>query len=288
MAAADNRGVMSTGSQGDSMPQGEAAVSGCVYLVGAGPGDPELLTIKAVRLLRQAEVVVYDRLVSDEVLDLVPRGAARLFVGKATGSHTLPQPEINRLLVDVARSGKRVVRLKGGDPFIFGRGSEEAAVLAAHGIRFEVVPGVTAASGCSAAANIPLTHRGIATSVRYVTGHARDDGELELDWRGLADPDTTLVVYMGLAMLPQICSKLAAAGLPADTPVAAIAEGTTPRQRVVFGQVSDICQRVSEAALAAPVLFVIGRVVDIAAVLAPARAGVAGYPVRLEEYVVGV
>lgn len=263
-------------------------MSGCVYLVGAGPGDPELLTVKAVRLLRQAEVVVYDRLVSEEVLDLVPRGAARLFVGKSTGRHTLPQNEINRLLVDVARTGKRVVRLKGGDPFVFGRGSEEAQFLAAHGVLFEVVPGITAAAGVSAAANIPLTHRGVATSVRFVTGHARDNDELELDWRGLADPDTTLVVYMGLGMLPQICAKLVAAGMPADTPVAAIAEGTTPRQRVVIGDMRDICERVAEASLAAPVLFVIGRVVDLAAVLAPARTYAPAGPERIEEYVVGV
>ncbi len=263
-------------------------MTGCVYLVGAGPGDPELLTVKAVRLLRQAEVVVYDRLVSDEVLDLVPRGAARLFVGKSTGRHTLPQNEINQLLVDVARSGKRVVRLKGGDPFVFGRGSEEAQHLAAHGIRFEVVPGVTAASGCTAAANIPLTHRGVATSVRYVTGHAREDGALNLDWRGLADPDTTLVVYMGLGMLPHICGKLIEAGLPGDTPVAAIAEGTTPRQRTVVAKLSDVCAAVEDARLEAPVLFVIGRVVDLAAVLAPARSKSAPVKVRLEEYVVGV
>jgi uroporphyrin-III C-methyltransferase/precorrin-2 dehydrogenase/sirohydrochlorin ferrochelatase/uroporphyrin-III C-methyltransferase len=242
-----------------------------VSLVGAGPGDPDLLTVKAVRLLREAEVVVYDRLVSEEVLALVPRGAARLYVGKATGRHTLRQDEINRLLADVARTGKRVVRLKGGDPFVFGRGSEEAEYLARHGIRFEVVPGVTAASGCAAAVNIPLTHRGLATSVRYVTGHLQDDGDLVLDWQGLANPQTTLVIYMGSATLRLLSRKLIEHGLPADTPAAAVSQGTTPRQQMVFAQLHDIADRVIEADLSPPMLTIIGKVVDVAAVLAPAR-----------------
>ncbi len=268
-------------------PFGEAAVAGRVYLVGAGPGDPELLTVKALRLLSQAEVIVYDRLVSAEVLDLAPRGAARLFVGKATGCHTLPQAEINRLLVDIARSGKRVVRLKGGDPFVFGRGSEEAQYLAAHGIPFEVVPGITAAAGCSASAKIPLTHRGLATGVRFITGHGRDDCELDLDWRGLADPDTTLVIYMGLGRMAQICAKLMEAGLAPTTPAAAISEGTTPRQRIVLSTIADLCRQVEAAALAAPVLFVIGRVVDVASALAPAAGFAEGEPLALGECVAG-
>lgn len=262
-------------------------MAGCVYLVGAGPGDPELLTVKALRLLSQAEVIVYDRLVSTEILDLAPRGAARLFVGKATGCHTLPQAEINRLLVDVARSGKCVVRLKGGDPFIFGRGSEEAQYLAAHGVPFEVVPGITAASGCSASAKIPLTHRGLATGVRFVTGHGRDDRDVDLDWRGLADPETTLVIYMGLGRMKQICTKLMEAGLAPTTPAAAIAEGTTPRQRIVLATVADLCAQVEAAALAAPVLFVIGRVVDVASVLAPADALPGDQPLTIEECAAG-
>ncbi len=246
-------------------------MSGCVSLVGAGPGDPDLLTVKAVRLLRDAEVVVYDRLVSEEVLALIPRGAARLYVGKATGSHTLRQEDINRLLADVARTGKRVVRLKGGDPFVFGRGSEEAEYLARHGVRFEVVPGVTAASGCAAAVNIPLTHRGMATSVRYVTGHMQDDGDLQLDWAGLANPDTTLVIYMGSATLRLLSRKLIEHGLPADTPAAAVSHGTTPRQTVVVAHLDDIAEQVVSAELLPPMLTIIGKVVDIAAVLAPAR-----------------
>lgn len=261
-------------------------MSGCVYLVGAGPGDPDLLTVKAVRLLREAEVVVYDRLVSDEVLALVPRGAARLYVGKATGRHTLRQDEINRLLADVARTGKRVVRLKGGDPFIFGRGSEEAEYLARHGIRFEVVPGVTAASGCSAAVNIPLTHRGLATSVRYVTGHMQDNGDLHLDWQGLANPDTTLVIYMGSATLRLLAQKLIAHGLPADTPAAAVSQGTTPRQQVVFAQLHDIADQVVDMDLSPPMLTIIGKVVDVAAVLAPARYSAGRHDDR-EEVVAG-
>lgn len=262
-------------------------MSGCVYLVGAGPGDPDLLTVKAVRLLRDAEVVVYDRLVSDEVLALVPRGAARLYVGKSTGRHTLRQDEINRLLADVARTGKRVVRLKGGDPFVFGRGSEEAEYLARHGIRFEVVPGVTAASGCAAAVNIPLTHRGLATSVRYVTGHLQDDGELQLDWQGLANPTTTLVIYMGGSTLRLLSQKLIEHGMPADTPAAAISNGTTPRQRVVFAHLHDIADQVVELDLAPPMLTIIGKVVDIAAVLAPARYIEASRRGDLAEVVAG-
>ena len=258
----------------------------CVHLVGAGPGDPELLTLKAARLLRQAEVVVYDRLISEEILDLVPRGAVRLYVGKTTGCHAVPQGDINALLVDVARTGKRVVRLKGGDPFIFGRGSEEAEYLARHGVPFEVVPGITAAAGCTAAANIPLTHRGLATGVRFVTGHCRENGELVLDWDGMADPDTTLVIYMGLANLALIGGKLSAAGLPGDTPVAAIAEGTTPRQRVVIATLADMAEQVGAARLEAPVLIVVGAVVKLAAILAGARPGVER--VRLEERVVGI
>lgn len=258
----------------------------CVHLVGAGPGDPELLTLKAARLLRQAEVVVYDRLVSEEILDLVPRGAVRLYVGKASGCHPVPQKDINSLLVDVARSGKRVVRLKGGDPFVFGRGSEEALYLARHGIPFEVVPGVTAASGCSAAANIPLTHRGIATGVRFVTGHCRENGELDLDWDGMADPSTTLVIYMGLANLSLIGAKLTAAGLAGDTPVAAIAEGTTARQKVCVATLADMAERVAAAGLEAPVLIVVGHVVKLATVLS--KAAPARDRLGLEERVVAV
>jgi uroporphyrin-III C-methyltransferase/precorrin-2 dehydrogenase/sirohydrochlorin ferrochelatase/uroporphyrin-III C-methyltransferase len=236
-------------------------------LVGAGPGDPELLTLKAARLLREANVVVFDRLVAPAILDLVPAGTPRIYAGKSLGEHTLQQEQVNDLLVRLARSHRCVVRLKGGDPYIFGRGSEEALHLTAHGIRFEAVPGVTAAAGCSARVGIPLTHRGLATGVRLVTGHCRADVPLELNWASLADRDTTLVFYMGLANLPQIGRELIAAGLPADTPAAVIASGTTPKEEVCFAPLAELAARVSAAKLKAPVITVVGRVVELAAKL---------------------
>jgi uroporphyrin-III C-methyltransferase/precorrin-2 dehydrogenase/sirohydrochlorin ferrochelatase/uroporphyrin-III C-methyltransferase len=239
-----------------------------VYLVGAGPGDPELLTLKAVRALERADVVVYDRLVSADVLAMVPTGTMRIFVGKACARHAMPQDEINALLVRLARAGHRVVRLKGGDPFVFGRGSEEATHLARHGVAVEVVPGVTAASACCAALGIPLTHRGLASGVRFVTGHSRS-GALDLDWDRLADPDTTLVIYMGLANLPLIARRLEAAGLAPDTPAAAIAGATLPEQAVCVAPLARLPEAVREAGLAAPVLVVIGRVVALAAEVDP-------------------
>lgn len=255
-----------------------------VFLVGAGPGDPELLTVRAARLLGEADVVVYDRLVSETILDLVPPGTGRIFMGKATGCRRELQDEINELLVRLARTGRTVVRLKGGDPFLFGRGSEEAEYLARHGIPYEVVPGITAASGCAAAAGIPLTHRGYATGVRFVTGHRRDGGVLDLNWSSLADPETTLVIYMGLASLPEICRELMAAGLPGSTPAAAIASGTTDRQRTCRGTLSDLPERIAEAGLKAPVLTVIGDVVRMADILdAGALSGFAGVPADAEE-----
>ena len=233
-----------------------------VYLVGAGPGDPGLLTVKAARLLERADAVVYDRLVGEGVLDLVARGAMRVFVGKASSVHHMRQEEINGLLLRLARPGRVVVRLKGGDPFVFGRGSEEAAHLARHQVPFAVIPGVTAAAGCAAAAGIPLTHRGVATGVRFLTGHCRAGAGLDLNWESLADPKTTLVVYMGLANLPEICARLIAAGLPATTPAAAIASGTMPDQKVCAAPLGELPERVRAAALEAPVLFIIGRVVE--------------------------
>ena len=237
-----------------------------VYLIGAGPGDPELLTVKAMRLLGKADVVVYDRLVAPEILEFVPAGASRIYVGKAPGNHPLPQDEINELLVRLARSGRTVARLKGGDPFVFGRGSEEAGHLAANGIPFEVVPGITAASGCAAAAGLPLTHRGLATGVRFVTGHCRDGGSL--DWDRLADPDTTLVVYMGLARMQGIAESLIGAGLAPSTPAAAVSAGTTPRQKVCRTTLENLPAAVTENGLLAPVLVYIGRVVEVMDVLA--------------------
>lgn len=248
---------------------------GRVYLVGAGPGDPELLTVKAQRLLGEADAVVYDRLVSPDILALIPAGAMSIHAGKAPKAHTMPQEEINALLVKLARMGHTVVRLKGGDPFVFGRGSEEAAWLARHDIPFEVVPGITAASGCAAQAGIPLTHRGLASGVRYVTGHGRGDADLDLDWNGLADPDTTLVIYMGLGHLDEICRRLTAAGLPGDTPAAAVASGTTLKQRTVCAELATLPQRIAESDLEAPVLIIIGRVVALRDVLSQAAVELA-------------
>ena len=239
-------------------------ISGSVLLVGAGPGDPDLLTVKALRLIQNAEVVVYDRLVSPEIMALIPAAAERIYAGKAMGNHHLVQDEINALLVSLAQSGRQVVRLKGGDSFVFGRGSEEALHLASVGIAFEVVPGISAAAGCSSYAGIPLTHRGLSTGVQFVTGHLREGHGLDLDWDKLADPDTTLVIYMGLHSLPETSAQLIAAGLPPDTPAAAIENGTTPRQRRVIGTLSSLVGLTRAAKLQAPTLIVIGRVVSLA------------------------
>jgi uroporphyrin-III C-methyltransferase len=236
---------------------------GRVYLVGAGPGDPELLTLKAARLIGRAEVVVHDRLVSPEVLAMAPASARRIPVGKAPMHHPVPQEQINDMLVSLAGQGLTVVRLKGGDPYIFGRGSEEIECLKAAGIPYEVAPGITAAQGCSAATGVPLTHRGLATGVRYVTGHCRADLPLDLDWAGLADPETTLVVYMGAANIAEISSRLIAHGMPGDLPVLAINNGTTRYERRLVGRLDDIAGQVRDAAFTGPVLFIIGHVVSL-------------------------
>jgi uroporphyrin-III C-methyltransferase/precorrin-2 dehydrogenase/sirohydrochlorin ferrochelatase/uroporphyrin-III C-methyltransferase len=240
--------------------------NGTVYLVGAGPGDPDLLTVKAARLLVQADIVVFDRLVSPAILDLIPPGAPRIYAGKASADHHMPQSEINALLVTLAASKSVVVRLKGGDPFIFGRGSEEAIHLAEHGVRFEIIPGISAASGCSAYLGVPLTHRGLATGVRFVTGHTQDD-QLDFDWEQLADPDTTLVVYMGLANLGEIAARLIAAGLPATTPIAAVERGTTPRQRHCIATLETAVEAITAAKIGPPCLIVIGKVAGLAGTL---------------------
>ncbi len=238
-----------------------------VYIVGAGPGDPELLTVKARRLLGEAEVVVYDRLVSDDILDLIPSGTSRIFAGKVARDHHMPQSEINALLVGLARSGRTVVRLKGGDPFVFGRGGEEAEHLARNGIRFEIVPGVTSASGCGSYAGIPLTHRGLSHGLRFVTGHTQEGGAADLNWASLADPDTTLVVYMGRINARMVSERLIAHGLPADTPAAAIVNGTRPNQKTIVTTLDRLPDHVDTLAMAAPTLLVIGRVVALAEVL---------------------
>ncbi|MCK5336960.1 MAG: uroporphyrinogen-III C-methyltransferase [Gammaproteobacteria bacterium] len=238
-----------------------------VYLVGTGPGDPDLLTVKALRLIQNADVVIYDRLVSEDILQQIPSGVSRIYVGKKTGNHSLPQDEINQLLLKLAESKRTTVRLKGGDPFVFGRGSEEALVLAEHGIEFEVVPGITAASACTTYAGIPLTHRGLAQGVQIVTGHSQADQPLELDWQALADANKTVVIYMGLANIELITSKLIEAGLDASTPAAAIQNGTTARQQRVISTLSHLAEDSREAMLQAPVIFVIGKVVSLASSL---------------------
>ncbi|MBC7951655.1 MAG: uroporphyrinogen-III C-methyltransferase [Rhodospirillaceae bacterium] len=237
---------------------------GSVALVGAGPGDPDLLTVKALRLIQQAETVVYDRLVSAEIMALLPHGATRIYAGKQAANHHLDQTEINQLLIRLAREGHRVLRLKGGDPFVFGRGSEEALELARAGIPFEVVPGISSASGCTTYAGIPLTHRGLAQGVRLLTGHWREGHALDYDWAQLADPDCTLVVYMGLSHLPEIATRLMEAGLPAQTPAAAVENGTTPRQRRVLGTLATLPALAAEAGLKPPTLIIIGQVVSLA------------------------
>jgi uroporphyrin-III C-methyltransferase len=244
--------------------KGTTGKTGRVALVGAGPGDPDLLTVKALRLIQSARVVVYDRLVSKEIMALIPSSAERVYAGKALGHHHLVQDEINDLLLRLAQTGRDVVRLKGGDSFVFGRGSEEALHLARNGVTFEVVPGISAAAGCSSYAGIPLTHRGLATGVQFVPGHLREGKGLDLHWDKLADPDTTLVIYMGLQSLPETSAELIKAGLPADTPACAIENGTTPRQRRVIGALSDLAELTRAAEMQAPTLIVIGRVVSLA------------------------
>jgi uroporphyrin-III C-methyltransferase len=240
---------------------------GTVTLVGAGPGDPELLTLKAAKAIASAEVVVYDRLVSEAVLAMVPAGATLIDVGKEPRRHPVPQQEINALLVNHARSGRRVVRLKGGDPYIFGRGSEEALELQSHGIPFAVIPGITSAQGAAVALGVPLTHRGLATGVRYVTGHCRDDTELELDWKGLADPATTLVIYMGQANIDEIATRLLAEGRAPTTPVMAVNNATKPNERKLTTTLANLAADLAGLSFDGPVLFIVGEVVSLHAIL---------------------
>ena len=242
---------------------GATLAPGEVALVGAGPGDPGLLTLRAWSLLQQADAVVYDRLVSDDMMKLLPARCVRHYVGKTSGYHSLPQPQINQLLVDLAQQNLRVVRLKGGDPFIFGRGAEELEYLLAHGINGQVVPGVTAAAGCSAYAGIPLTHRDLAHSCQFITGHLQEDGALQLPWNSLVEGKQTLVFYMGLASLGEISRNLIAAGLPVDTPAALIGNGTRADQRVVRCTLKQLPSMAQEQQLKPPTLTVIGEVVGL-------------------------
>jgi uroporphyrin-III C-methyltransferase/precorrin-2 dehydrogenase/sirohydrochlorin ferrochelatase/uroporphyrin-III C-methyltransferase len=238
--------------------------TGKVILVGSGPGDPDLLTVKALRLLQQAEVVVHDRLVSDEIIALINPQAERFFVGKKAGHHCVPQSGINQLLVDLALQGKQVIRLKGGDPFIFGRGGEEIEALLPFNIPFEVVPGITAASGCAAYAGIPLTHRDYTQGVQFITGHLKDDAN-QLDWPLLGKATHTLVFYMGLTQSAGIAHNLIKHGMSADMPVAIVERGTSQQQRTLQGSLNDLSDLAAQAE--SPSLIVIGQVTQLAAKL---------------------
>jgi uroporphyrin-III C-methyltransferase/precorrin-2 dehydrogenase/sirohydrochlorin ferrochelatase len=259
--SSDSNGAFLGYNQSDALNISTPKI-GEVYLVGAGPGDPELLTIRALRLIQSVDVIVYDALVSQGVMALVPTKTERIYVGKTRANHTLPQEEINALLIKLSLQGKSVVRLKGGDPFIFGRGGEEIETLTENDIPFQVVPGISAANGVSSYAGIPLTHRDYAQSVTYTTGHLKD-GSVNLDWAALTRPHQTVVIYMGLGGLEAICSNMIKNGLKADMPAAVIQQGTTKNQRVVTGTLTTLSHLVTEAKLQSPCLIIIGEVVKL-------------------------
>jgi len=250
-----------------SLLSGHENTHGEVYLVGAGPGDPDLLTFRALRLIQSADVVFYDRLVGPGVMALISPDAERIYVGKAKSDHAVPQDDINQHLVDAAKQGKRVLRLKGGDPFIFGRGGEEIERLAQYGVPFQVVPGITAASGCAAYSGIPLTHRDHAQSVRFVTGHLRDN-TCNLPWSELVHPNQTLVIYMGLSGIVEICRQLIANGMDEQSPIALVEKGTLPDQKVHISILADMPELIASTEIQAPTLTIIGSVVTLHSKLA--------------------
>ena len=248
---------------GELIENADAAKNqGEVFLVGGGPGDPDLLTFRALRLMQQCDVCVYDKLVSPEVMELVRRDAELIYVGKERDQHTMPQEEINELLATLALQGKRVLRLKGGDPFIFGRGGEEIETLMQRGVPFQVVPGITAANGVSSYAGIPLTHRDYAQACLFITGHHKD-GSIDMDWVAMSRPNQTVVIYMGLVGLKQICEKLIAHGVSANMPAAVVQQGTTQRQKVVAATLADLAEKVDAAQMKPPCLTIIGEVVKL-------------------------
>lgn len=256
----DKEAIVEINRQLDS--RNEGILIGEVYLVGAGPGDPDLLTLRALRLMHTADIVLYDRLVSAEILLKLRPDAEKIYVGKQSANHAMEQESINEMLVRLAQEGKRVLRLKGGDPFIFGRGGEEIETLAEAGIPFQIVPGITAASGCASYAGIPLTHRDYSQSVRFLTGHTKD-GRVPLEWEVLAKEQQTLVFYMGLAGLPTICNQLIEHGVAATTPVAIIEQGTTNRQRVIVSELNSIVTEATAANIKAPTIIIVGEVVRL-------------------------
>ena len=249
-------------AQLDAMLDNTAEPEGEVYVIGAGPGDPELLTLKALQLMQQADVVVYDYLVSDEIMELVRRDADLICVGKRMGNHSVEQHDTNQLLVRLAKEGKKVCRIKGGDPFIYGRGGEEVQVLVANHVSYQIVPGITAAAGCAAYAGIPLTHRDHAQAIQFVTGHCKKDGQ-DLDWRSLAQPHQTLAVYMGVIKSPHIQAKLIEHGRAATTPVAIVENGTRKNQRVVTGQLGSLAELIEHNNIQSPALLIIGEVAQL-------------------------
>lgn len=260
----EGNGLMSLGLPETIVNKLPTLAGGQVALVGAGPGDPGLLTINAIYLLRQAEVVVYDRLISPEILGLAPASAEIIDAGKSCKKHVLTQDETNAVLVEQAQMGKRVVRLKGGDPFIFGRGGEEVEYLLNHGVTSVVVPGITSAAGCSTYAGFPLTHRDHAQSVMFITGHRKQNGTLALDWDSMKCPERTLVFYMGLSNAQLISDNLQQQGRAASTPAALVERGTTENQRVVITQLDDLAAAVEREQLKSPTMMIIGDVVSLA------------------------